>query len=691
VNDGVLVHCLFSMPNSGSPRRMCVPVVDLFAGPGGLGEGFSALEHDSFGFDVVLSVEKDRAAYETLLLRSFFRQLCGPGLRPQYYEYLRGEITRDVLFRALPDEAAKATARCLHLEMGPRATPRVYAHIDRALGAAKHWVLVGGPPCQAYSVVGRSRLAKMKREAFEENDKHVLYREYLRILARYMPPVFVMENVLGLLSATFGGASTFERIVSDLSSPTVAVRQSTKARHPRTRRGSEYSICSLVRSCTEAGPLRPEDYVIAAEKFGIPQKRHRVILLGIRSDLTVPSGLNLRPSKAPVVRDVLSDLPPLRSRLSREEDDADGWVTAIRRVLFEFQPEDLDEAVRETMTGAVGCLRSAAVTGGRWVAKTDRRSLLPPALADWLIDPAMDFVTNHETRRHIADDLLRYLFASSYALVNGASPKLHHFPAELLPNHQSVADALLHRHGFFNDRFRVQVADQPAATVMSHICKDGHYFIHHDPAQCRSWTVREAARVQTFPDNYFFEGPRTAQYRQVGNAVPPYLALQIAGAVASPPTTIDTSARSRADLHISKGRPPRLGPEVNSALQRRRNPENARFLGEHVNPIDTPLCRPLCGKVELVPTQIKRSACRSVGGFHLDESRAAVLIERQNVITGAISVLVGDPPNLQGQVRVVGFRKLPSFKINNKGFPGFAERTVAAVPFDGIKFPNKAA
>src|SRR5690606_13318879 len=141
------------------------------------------------------------------------------------------------------------------------------------------------------------------------------------------------------------------------------------------------------------------------------------------------------------------------------------------------------------------------------------------------IDKRLPGVTNHESRSHLTQDLMRYLFAGLYVEKYDRFPRLDDFAnhsLDLLPDHTNVAS------GKFTDRFRVQEPDKPATTITSHISKDGHYFIHYDPSQCRSLTVREAARIQTFPDNYLFRGSRTSQYHQVGNAVPPYLAYQMA-------------------------------------------------------------------------------------------------------------------------------------------------------------------
>lgn len=150
---------------------------------------------------------------------------------------------------------------------------------------------------------------------------------------------------------------------------------------------------------------------------------------------------------------------------------------------------------------------------------------------DWYEDERIGGFCNHGTRSHMRGDLHRYLFAAAYAACRGESPQLDCFPRKLLPAHRNVNDAL--ETGKFADRFRVQVASKCSTTITSHISKDGHYYIHYDPQQCRSLTVREAARLQTFPDNYFFEGGRTSQYVQVGNAVPPLLARQIARSVAA--------------------------------------------------------------------------------------------------------------------------------------------------------------
>ena len=154
--------------------------------------------------------------------------------------------------------------------------------------------------------------------------------------------------------------------------------------------------------------------------------------------------------------------------------------------------------------------------------KNVKETKLTSPLKDWLLDENLKYVLNHDTRGHMESDLLRYAFCAVHAKLNeGVSPKSRDFPKELAPNHKNWES------GDHADRFRVQPANSFSKTITSHIAKDGHHFVHYDPKQCRSLTVREAARLQTFPDNYYFEGERTNQYVQVGNAVPPFLAKQI--------------------------------------------------------------------------------------------------------------------------------------------------------------------
>ncbi len=332
-----------------------------------------------------------------------------------------------------------------------------------------------------------------------------------------------MENVKGLLSAKVKQERIFDQILADLRNPCVAVK--SVARGDK----DEYRLMPLVATAGEllGGFYAPEDFIIRAEKFGIPQARHRLIILGVRSDIVASPDL-LEEAEQTSVESVIGDLPRLRSGLSKEVDSSEAWAKALKNL--ETAPwlknGGVDAEVRARILDTVGRISGKLGRGFLYQPGATK----PEAHAKWYHDPKLKGICNHETRSHIRKDLHRYLFAAAFAKVHNRSPVLEDFPKAILPDHENVKDAL--KGTKFNDRFRVQLADRPSTTVVSHISKDGHYYIHYDPTQCRSLTVREAARLQTFPDNYFFEGNRTQQYHQVGNAVPPLLAKQIAEVVA---------------------------------------------------------------------------------------------------------------------------------------------------------------
>lgn len=523
-----------------------IKVIDLFAGPGGLGEGFSSLiKNDKQRFKIAISIEKEASAHRTLLLRALFRQFDSGGAPESYYAFLRGELGKhpeEELYQLpeLQEALTEAKREAQKITLGEADPENTYSLIRDALEGDES-ILIGGPPCQAYSLVGRSRNYGAKDKQYSANDDHrnFLYKEYLKVIAKFQPLVFVMENVKGMLSAKIDGELIFPSIRRDLEDPCRSVGVTPDV----GKKPHRYRIFSFVPNDAPldlygSPDLKPKDFVIKAEKYGVPQARHRVILLGVREDINKdPSQFDFleEAANSVSVKQVISDLPQLRSKLSKEKDGLDGWRGAIANIPAELLsaisadnkvPSEVNELYRKKIDEVKTSPNDTGSDKG--LLRSPCNESMPDHLKAWYFDSALDgYITNHESRGHIRGDLYRYLYYSSYASLMSESPKSNNLPEALWPNHKNF------NSGKFADRFRVQLAGMPGTTVTSHISKDGHYFIHYDPSQCRSLTVREAARIQTFPDNYYFVGNRTQQYVQVGNAVPPYLAKQLAGIVSA--------------------------------------------------------------------------------------------------------------------------------------------------------------
>ncbi len=526
-----------------------IPIIDLFAGPGGLGEGFSSIQGKNGDriFEIKLSIEKDENAHKTLRLRSFYRQFKKEEVPELYYKYIKANKTveqenalQDIktTFRKQWENAEKEAWHCElpypvefdknNIKKGGYTNEEIIdknneidQRISDALPENKEFLLIGGPPCQAYSLVGRAR-----NQGISTKDHRVhLYKEYLRIIAKHHPTVFVMENVKGLLSASVDGHKVFDLIKDDLRNPSNVF---PKYNSPK------YRVFSFVKEPdgfdSDNFPIYKDDkdFLIRTEEYGIPQRRHRVILLGIRSDISSANRTILKKKQYETkLKHVIDALPKIRSGIGREiigtnekgnhiykaiENNYPNWSNSIKK----YRTLLTKELIKEE-----DILIDSNNQGANFMACT----LLEkdnPLFENWYQDKRLNGVINHESRTHLKEDLGRYLFSSLYLRTHGEFPRLKDYPEWLLPLHKNAK-----KGDKFADRFRTQKPDQAATTITSHISKDGHYFIHYDPAQCRSMTVREAARVQTFPDNYYFCGSRTHQYHQVGNAVPPYLAMQI--------------------------------------------------------------------------------------------------------------------------------------------------------------------
>ncbi len=400
--------------------------IDLFSGAGGLSEGFIKAN-----FNPIAHVEADQKACETLTTRLLYHKLKKENRTAEYYDYIFQNIDRESFLKNCG--SSKLFSSVINIPIGGKNNSQIFNKIDELAKGKSIDLIIGGPPCQAYSLVGRAR----DKNKMKDDPRNYLYKEYGKFLKKYMPKVFVFENVMGLITADDGRyfknmKSYFKRIGYTL----------------------DYSIQK-------------------SENFGVLQKRRRIILIGWQKGLDFkypdfskdPTGFSLK--------DIFSDLK-------------------------ELQPGELNDVTE-------------------YVHPTNEY------LSKYELRNGVEKVTQHIARPHNERDLKIYEIAIDKWLSKSERLKYPDLPKKL-KTHKNESS--------FVDRFKVVDINGLSHTMVAHIAKDGHYYIYPDKKQVRSLSVREAARIQSFPDDFYFEGGRTAAFKQIGNAVPPLMSNKIATKIA---------------------------------------------------------------------------------------------------------------------------------------------------------------
>lgn len=403
----------------------------MFSGAGGLSEGFFQQ-----GFKFVSHIEKDKYARNTLETRAIYHTLKNSNNEEIYRDYIFGNLNRDEFIQKF-NELELPPIGLLQGEISESnedsMKEEIQKHMD-VLNIDSVDVMIGGPPCQAYSLAGRGR----KPEEMKDDPRNYLYKRYISFLETFEPEIFVFENVLGLRSA---------------------------------KDGTVYS--NLHEEVKRLG-YKTEAHELNAKNFSVLQDRRRIIFIGWKEnhDISYPEFPEKPPQKYPVSA-LLEDLPALKPG------------------------EGTDDPVKYS------------------------KPFLPLChyLREFKIREIDDVLIQHRARIHNPRD--RNIYRRMIYNWNKNKNRLKYNElSEKLQTHENKDS--------FLDRFKVVDQNGYSHAILAHLSKDGHHFIHPDIKQARSLTVREAARIQSFPDNYKFEGPRIAQYAQIGNAVPPLMAKGIA-------------------------------------------------------------------------------------------------------------------------------------------------------------------
>jgi len=391
-------------------------IIDLFAGAGGLSEGFRRNN-----LDIIAHVEMDYNAALTLKTREAYYYCKENKKEKLYANYISGQISRDEFYSYIPENILN---KVLNIEISNDSFKPITNKIDSLLNNEKVFGIIGGPPCQAYSIAGRSR-AKTK---MKDDPRNFLYKYYLQFIEYYKPSFFVFENVLGLLSAH--GGKIYDDIQNEMKK-------------------LGYNIyCNILDS----------------SDFGVIQTRKRIIINGWKKDLNISKPSFPKKEKIYTIKDLFEDLPTLHA----------------------------GEINNQYKKNSTKCLQDLKIRKKNWNTLTYNVSRMVNDRDSIIYSKCCETLTNNKKQ-------LKY----------------NELPKKLITHKNKDS---------FLDRYKVIDYDGLSQTIVAHIAKDGHHFIHPDINQCRSITVREAARIQSFSDDYFFESSRTSAYKQIGNAVPPLLA-----------------------------------------------------------------------------------------------------------------------------------------------------------------------
>ncbi|SDW14588.1 DNA cytosine methyltransferase [Flavobacterium degerlachei] len=397
--------------------------IDLFAGAGGLSEGFVRA-----GFSPIAHVEMNKDACDTLKTRTAFHYLQENNRISEYHDYLKGNISRDEFWSRIPNNLINSV---INTEISSDTLPFIFDKIDMELGDDKVDLVIGGPPCQAYSVAGRARDPK----GMSEDPRNHLYKYYVEFLKRYKPKMFVFENVPGILSANNG------------------------------------MYLDLIFDAVQEAGYQLDKKVLNSKNFGVLQDRKRVIIIGWKKSLKLKyPEFEEKLNEFQILKDLFADLPKIQNGQGE-------W--------------GISKYVKKS---------------NKYLESTNIRN-------------GIDFTTQHIARPNNENDLEIYKIAVNKWVNENKRLNYSELPERLIKHKNTKS---------FTNRFQVVNHAGISHTVVAHICADGHYYIHPDISQNRSITVREAARIQSFPDDYFFEKSRTTAFKQIGNAVPVLMAEGIA-------------------------------------------------------------------------------------------------------------------------------------------------------------------